>query len=84
MYYLTDDSSYAEKSKSYMNAWANTVKDHTYDNAKLQTGWSAASWARAGELLRYTYTGWSSADISKFSTMLKNVYLAKIIDGDDR
>ena len=84
IYYFTNDTRYAEKSRSYMNAWANKIKDHTYSNAKLQTGWSAASWARSAELLRYTYSGWPQAEITKFSTMLRNVYLNKIIDGDDR
>ncbi|KAH8813857.1 chondroitin AC/alginate lyase [Flagelloscypha sp. PMI_526] len=84
LYYFTNDTRYAEKSRSYMNAWANKIKDHTYSNAPLQTGWSAASWARAGELLRFAYSGWPSAEITKFKTMLKNVYLPKVLYGDDR
>ncbi|KAH8813852.1 chondroitin AC/alginate lyase [Flagelloscypha sp. PMI_526] len=83
LYYFANDTTYAEKSRSYMNAWANKIEDHTYSNAPLQTGWSAASWARAGALLRFAYPGWPSAEITKFKTMLKNVYLPKVLYGDD-
>lgn len=66
---------------SYMNAWATTIKDHTNSNAPLQTGWSGASWARAAEIIRYTYNGWAANDIAAFEEMLKNVYLPKLLVG---
>lgn len=66
---------------SYMNAWAQTIKDHTNSNAPLQTGWSGASWARAAEIIRHTYSGWAAKDIAAFETMLKNVYLPKLLVG---
>lgn len=66
---------------SYMNAWAQTIKDHTNSNAPLQTGWSGASWARAAEIIRHTYNGWAAKDIAAFETMLKNVYLPKLLVG---
>ncbi|KIY66141.1 chondroitin AC/alginate lyase [Cylindrobasidium torrendii FP15055 ss-10] len=82
-YYISNDATYAKKAISFMNAWANTIETHTNSNAKLQTGWAAASWARAGEIIRHTYSGWSSADVSKFETMLRNVYLPVLIGGSN-
>ncbi|KAL8842317.1 MAG: hypothetical protein Q9176_002706 [Flavoplaca citrina] len=80
-WYISGTQSYANKAISYMNAWARTIKDHTYSNAPLQTGWSGASWARAAEIIRYSNAGWSSSDITAFENMLRNVYLPKIIGG---
>lgn len=82
-WYVSQDSKYAKKAISYFNAWAGTITDHTYSNAKLQTGWSGTSWARAAEIIRYTYTGWSSGDITKFENMLRNIYLPEIIGGSN-
>ena len=42
-WYIVRTQSYANKAISYMNAWARTIKSHTYSNAPLQTGWSGAS-----------------------------------------
>jgi len=78
---ITGQSKYAEKSADYMDAWAKTIKKHTASNAPLQTGWSAASWARAGELIKHTYKKWDS---SSFENMLKEVYLPNLKNGDDR
>lgn len=66
---------------SYMNAWANTITNHTNSNALLQTGWSGASWARAAEIIRYTYNGWAANDIAAFEKMLRNVYLPNLLVG---
>jgi hypothetical protein len=49
----------------------------------LQSGWSGSSWPRATEIIRYTYTGWSSTEVSRFATMLRTVYLPKIINGSN-
>ncbi|KAL8669375.1 MAG: hypothetical protein Q9168_006036 [Polycauliona sp. 1 TL-2023] len=82
-WYHSGTQSYATKAISYMNAWARTIKDHTYSNAPLQTGWAGASWARAAEIIRYSNAGWSSSDITAFENMLRNVYLPKIIGGSN-
>lgn len=80
-YYISGSSTYATKAISYMNAWAQTIKSHTNSNAPLQTGWAGASWARAAEIIRHTYSGWATADVTAFSNMLKNVYLPVVIKG---
>jgi hypothetical protein len=79
IWYITRDARYANKAISIMDAWSATIQDHTNSNAPLQTGWAAASWTRAAEVIRYTFTGWPNA--GRFGTMLRNVYLPKIVNG---
>ncbi|GAA4571855.1 alginate lyase family protein [Planotetraspora kaengkrachanensis] len=83
IWYVTRDSRYAEKAISLMDAWSATIRDHTNSNAPLQTGWAGSSWPRAAEIIRYTYTGWPSANVTRFATMLRNVYLPKVINGSN-
>lgn len=61
------------------------ISAHALSNAVLQTAWSGASWARAGELIRHTTAElWSSGDITQFEDMLRNVYLPAVKNGDTR
>lgn len=80
-WYLTGDTRYATKAVQIMDAWSAVIRDHTNSNARLQTGWAGASWTRAAELIRYTYTGWPADRVTRFSTMLRNVYLPEITNG---
>ncbi|MFC4588770.1 alginate lyase family protein [Sphaerisporangium corydalis] len=82
-WYVTRDARYADKAIQIMNAWSGVITDHTNSNAPLQTGWAGSSWPRAAEIIRYTYTGWSSTDVNRFATMLRNVYLPKVINGSN-
>jgi hypothetical protein len=77
----TGDSSHAERAIQIMNAWSNTITDHTGSNAPLQAGWAAEVWPRAAEIIRYTYSGWNNADIEQFETMLRKVYLPEVKNG---
>jgi hypothetical protein len=55
------------------------------DNAVLQTAWAGASWARAAELIKHTTSGlWPDKDIAQLESMLRNVYLPIVKDGDTR
>jgi hypothetical protein len=81
-WYVTQDSRYAEKAIQIMDAWSATIQDHTNSNAPLQTAWAGSSWPRAAEIIRYTYGGWSASGINRFGTMLRNVYLPEIINGN--
>ncbi len=83
-WYLTQDRRYADKAIAIMDAWATTIKGHTNHNAPLQTGWSGASWSRAGELIRYTYDGWAPAKLHRFSEMLRTVYLPGVTGANAR
>ncbi|MDX3329878.1 alginate lyase family protein [Streptomyces sp. ME02-6979-3A] len=81
-WYITRDERYAKKSIELMDAWSAVIKDHTNSNAPLQTGWAGSSWPKAAEIIKHTYTGtWSNSD--RFATMLRDVYLPKIINGSN-
>ncbi|MFC6598063.1 alginate lyase family protein [Kitasatospora paranensis] len=80
-WYITRDSRYAQKAIQLMDAWSGTLKDHTNSNAPLQSAWSASTWPRAAEIIRYTYSGWPADKIDRFGTMLRNVYLPKVVNG---
>ncbi|MFE7327526.1 alginate lyase family protein [Streptomyces sp. NPDC057565] len=78
-WYITQDSRYAQKSIEIMDAWSAVIRDHTNSNAPLQTGWAGSSWPRAAEIITYTYSNWPNS--TRFGTMLRNVYLPKVING---
>lgn len=78
-WYIGGDSRYAKKSVEIMDAWSAVIKDHTNSNAPLQTGWAGSSWPRAAEIVKYTYSSWPNS--GRFGTMLRNVYLPKVING---
>ncbi|MEU1784420.1 alginate lyase family protein [Streptomyces sparsogenes] len=78
-WYITRDDRYAKKAIQIMDAWSATITDHTNSNAPLQTGWAGSVWPRAAEIIRYTYTSWPN--VNRFATMLRNVYLPKVING---
>ena len=80
LWYITRDTRHAQKAIQIMDAWSAVIRDHTNSNAMLQTGWSGASFSRAAELIKHTYTG-SWAQLGRFSTMLRNVYLSEILNG---
>ncbi|MFC9256021.1 alginate lyase family protein [Amycolatopsis thailandensis] len=78
-WYITRDASYATKAIEIMDAWSAVLKDHTNSNAPLQSAWSASSWPRAAEIIKHTYSNWPNS--GRFGTMLRNVYLPKVING---
>ncbi|MEV0408638.1 alginate lyase family protein [Actinoallomurus sp. NPDC050550] len=80
IWYISRDDRYAKKAIQIMDAWSAVIKEHTNHNAPLQTGWSGASFARAGELIKHTYTG-TWAQEKRFATMLRTVYLPTVING---
>ena len=80
-WYFTRDSRYAKKAIEIMDAWSATITDHTNSNAPLQTGWAGSSWPRAAEIIKYTYPTWPNS--GRFATMLRNVYLSKVINGSN-
>ncbi|MFI5606852.1 alginate lyase family protein [Amycolatopsis sp. NPDC051903] len=80
-WYFTQDARYAQKAIALMDAWSGTITDHTNSNAPLQTGWAGASWSRAAELIKSTYSSWPNA--GRFATMLRTVYLPKLLVGSN-
>jgi len=81
IWYISGTSANAQKSIQYMNAWSAKITDHTNSNAPLQTGWAGSNWTKAAEIIRHTGAGWASADVSRFRTMLINVYYNEIKGG---
>jgi hypothetical protein len=79
MWSITQDVRHAQKSIQIMDAWSVVLQDHTNSNAPLQTGWAGSSFARAAEVIRYSYSGWTN--LTRFATMLRTVYLPKVING---
>jgi hypothetical protein len=88
MWAFTGNPAYATKAIEIMNAWGYNLtailfdqprridnNQPVYNNGKLQAGWGGELFARAAEIVRYTYSGWAPADVSKFGQMLNNVYL---------
>jgi hypothetical protein len=80
IWYITRDSRYAAKSIALMDAWSATITDHTNSNAPLQSAWAGSVWPRAAEIIRYTYSSWPNA--GRFATMLRNVYLPEVRNGN--
>ncbi|MDI1465979.1 alginate lyase family protein [Catellatospora sp. KI3] len=80
IWYVTRDSRYAAKAIEIMDAWSAVITDHTNSNAPLQTAWAGSTWPRAAEIIRYTYTGWPN--LNRFATMLRNVYLPEVVNGN--
>src|SRR5882757_586459 len=81
-WYITQNATYAKKAIALMDAWSGVITSHTNSNAPLQTGWAGSVWPRAAEIIRYTYSGgW--ANLSRFQTMLRNVYLPVVIKGSN-
>src|SRR3954468_22998329 len=81
IWYISGDARYAQKAINLMDAWSATITSHTNSNAPLQTGWAGSSWPRAAEIIRYTYSSWPNS--GRFATMLRNVYLSKVINGSN-
>jgi hypothetical protein len=81
IWYISGDARYAQKAIALMDAWSAVITSHTNSNAPLQTGWAGSSWPRAAEIIKYTYTSWPNS--GRFGTMLRNVYLSKVINGSN-
>jgi Alginate lyase len=81
IWYITGDARYAQKAIALTDAWSAVITSHTNSNAPLQTGWAGSSWPRAAEIIKYTYPSWPNS--GRFATMLRNVYLSKVINGSN-
>ncbi len=79
---ISGDERYAQKAIQIMDAWSSTITNHTGANTGIQTAWSAASWVKAAELIKYQYQNWPNA--GRFANMLRSVYLPVVVNGDDR
>lgn len=95
MWQMTGDKAYADTAIKIMNAWSSTLKEAPLDDpngtdpkndaefwqSRLILGWSAESIVRGAEIIKHGNIGWQSADITRFDTMLKNIYVPHLSQG---
>ncbi|MGI5525769.1 alginate lyase family protein [Micromonospora sp. CA-259024] len=84
LWFFTRDRRHAEKSIEILDAWSGVLKRHTNTNAPLQAGWSGASFVRAAELIKHTYTDWRPDRLARAERMFRNVYLPLVMGGVNR
>lgn len=86
LWQLTGNTQYAESTRKILNAWAETLEGgHTNSNGPLQAAWSAETFTRAAEILKYTYSDWSQDEKNKVTQMFATQYLPdinKMFEGD--
>ncbi len=59
LFSITGKQHHALKAREIMDGWSAKMKEHTSDDAGLQTAWAGSTWARAAEIVRYTPgAGW--------------------------
>ncbi|WP_395365089.1 alginate lyase family protein [Streptomyces sp. YH02] len=78
MWSVSGDTAHAAKAVAIMDAWSKTVKEHTRDDADLQTAWSGSSWARAAEIVHAGYPAWGGPAVQRFKWMLRKAYLPAV------
>jgi len=81
LWWITRDRRYAATSIRIMNTYSHQVKGYTNANMRLQAGWSAETFPRAAEIIRYSRAGWKREDVQAFSDMLTKINLPLIRDG---
>ncbi|MFJ6407933.1 alginate lyase family protein [Streptomyces hydrogenans] len=78
MWSVSGRPAHAVKAVEIMDAWARTIKEHTRDDADLQTAWSGSSWARAADIVHAGYPAWGGAAVQRFKWMLRKAYLPAV------
>ncbi|MFC9386565.1 alginate lyase family protein [Streptomyces venezuelae] len=78
MWSVSGKAAHAAKAVEIMDAWSKTVKEHTRDDADLQTAWSGSSWARAAEIVHAGYPAWQGPAVQRFKWMLRKAYLPAV------
>lgn len=78
-WYISGDTSYADRAVKILNAWASTVNQvPTGTDIPGLIGIAIQDFALAGEVLRI-YPGWSATDIATFKNMFSN-YLYPVVN----
>ncbi len=78
LWYYTGDEAYAQSSIAILNGWSSVLRGHLGDNRAVQLAWSAESFVRAAEIMRYTYSptdGKASFNVDQFNTMLQSAFV---------
>ncbi len=88
LYYYSkasDRAKYADNAIDILNTYSATVTSITGNQSRLETGWSAANFAAAAEIVRYTYTpaaGQSTLNVQALTNLFNNVFVPNITAGD--
>jgi hypothetical protein len=80
-YRITRKSEHAEKSIELLRSWSETCKEFgpRSQNGPLEAGWGLASFARAAELLKYTYPNWYESGIEeRFKNFVDSVLMPNL------
>jgi hypothetical protein len=78
LWYYSGDEKYAQSAIAILNGWSSVLKKHEDQNRALQLAWSADTFVRAAEIIRYTYTpsaGKASFNEAQFKSMLDTAFL---------
>jgi hypothetical protein len=78
LWWYTGDETYAQRAVRILNAYSSVLMDHIGVDAPLFAAWAAQYFARAAEILRYTYTpsaGYANFNQTSFTRMLNDAFL---------
>ncbi|KAJ7809514.1 chondroitin AC/alginate lyase [Mycena olivaceomarginata] len=80
MWKLTGIELHAAKAIEIMDAWSSTLKsvDPNYLDMQLASSLGPSIMTNAAEIIRYTSAGWTASGISRFSSMLNNVFYPRL------
>lgn len=84
LWYYTGNKANADKAMEIMDLYSSTTKEHSEDNAQLQSAWVASTFTRAAEIMRYSNAGWPDDKAARFGDMLTNAYMPYIKDFSTR
>lgn len=71
---ISGDTRYADLAVTFLNAWSSTMTALSGNADRfLAAGIYGYQWAVAAEIMR-SYSGWASADVTRFQTLLLNVF----------
>jgi hypothetical protein len=80
-YQITKKQEHAEKAIELIRSWSETCKEFgpKSQNGPLEAGWGLASFARAAELLKYTYPNWYQSGVEeKFKYFVDSVLMPNL------
>lgn len=83
MYIVKNDEQYAKNAIDIIDRWISCCKDCIGDNKQLDASWSQTCFARAVELLKYTYPNFASTGLEQkynnwYDAVMKNAVATPI------
>eukprot|EP00878_Enallax_costatus_P024210 GHUV01025815.1.p1 GENE.GHUV01025815.1~~GHUV01025815.1.p1 ORF type:complete len:268 (+),score=78.55 GHUV01025815.1:397-1200(+) len=79
MWIVTNDERYARNAATIIDAWSTQNRAFHGKNAPLEGGWGMASFARAAELLKYTWPGWQSSGVEgRYISWVKSLVMPNL------